>query len=172
MTEADIIDVLELLERAGCPAPCADPEQAAKTISVWLAVFGDHTKAQLEAAALGHLAGPKARYWPTPGQLVALLPVEAREPTAETDEDEADRWRAAYQRARREVAAQPHCCTLGHRTSLGGPCPDGCVQCTDWLQARVDELVAGVPMPELEIEECPELVLLAADNVIPWPVQP
>lgn len=74
MTKEAVLQAFLVLERAGVRAPYADAQQAEESVATWLLTLGDVPDAALGEAVVEHLRGPKAAFWPRPGELLRLAP--------------------------------------------------------------------------------------------------
>ncbi len=75
MTRGAILKAFRTLEAAGLPRPYTSAQEVADTVDVWQDTL-DLTDEQLHAAVRAHLRGERSRWWPTPGELLALVPQE------------------------------------------------------------------------------------------------
>ena len=98
MLDAKTVELMfATLITAGCRPPAGWGNNPAQAVKVWQMVLADMTSEQLQTALIAYLRSPDAKWWPTPGALIAVAP-EARA-AAVDDSDEA--WAAALSMAGR-----------------------------------------------------------------------
>jgi hypothetical protein len=133
LKQTDVMAIFVMLESGGLRPPevWQKPENRRIAVEVWQGALGDIGPQQLRVAAVAYLRTPSP-FWPTPGQLLALIP--GRPEANLDDSDEA--WGIVMEGISKHGWSSPP-------TPMGNPIGDGKWRyCEE--EARCKAIEAGV----------------------------
>lgn len=157
MDEVALAAAFELLERSGYRPPYDGAEQMQATMQAWAAAWRGRSASDLRTALAEWLSRPSSRWWPKPGEVLALAParparqLEARTPLERAEELMGRVTTEMYQadpsgetsRVVLDQAIDDTMRACGQDRCIGVDCEP----CTTALARRLEELWAERSMP-------------------------